>query len=163
MQRSSLRAKSSTVGNWAVHWVMKSLSVAAVWMRWLCLCLPVTDKGTCKRTLCLPAIWYHHHPSFYLLFLYSSSSTPCCLCVFITHNIPSIILSPSLSVSLFFYSPSTPSRSQGLPFRSARSSFLSFLCHRLQPHAHPTPCLWEQLRGNKTEKTVQLASWVRKE
>lgn len=79
---------------------------------------------------------------FSFLSLHSLWSTPCCLTVFITYRIPSITLSYCLFPFLKkIFSHSTPSRLWGcLSAQLDLPSFL-FLCHCLQPPAHPTPRL----------------------
>lgn len=114
------------------------------------------------RNLCLPIMGRHTLSLFIsLLCLQSSSSTSCCLTAFISLHFNPSLYSYFNFFLIYLLSPH-PHLRDCLSAQLDLPSFLS-LCDRLRPRARPTPCLLGQLRGNKTEKTAEWASWVRNE
>lgn len=133
--------------NWAAHWVMKSVCEVAVWMRWLCLCLPIRAEYEC--TLLSPP------PLFFSSILFSASHPHPALSVF---SLPTIF-PPSSCQSLFLFLLSPPSLLQ----IAGIAPLLSYIFLPFFPASPPAAwCsphlrLWEE---TKQRETAQLACWV---
>lgn len=119
-----------------------------VWTRWLCLCLPIKaeDECTLLSSPAPPPLFFHLS---HLVHLTHTLLPPCFYYLQYSLHHP---------VSLSFSSScSSPLRSWGSPLRSATSSFLSFLCHRLQSGAHPTFAFERKQNRDRERETARLA------
>lgn len=134
--------------NWAAHWVMKSVCEVAVWMRWLCLCLPIRAEYEC--TLLSPPPLFFFHLS--------------CL-VHLTHTLLSLCfhyLQYSLHhpVSLSFSSSCFPPSLLQIAGIAPLLSYIFLPFFPVSPPAawcSPHLRLWEE---TKQRETAQLSCWV---